>query len=349
MLSALGVARRYSTQILVLGRRFESSSAYQKIAQHRNLALSSFRQQQGRPPLETGSELEPKTDLNEGLEQHRLSLHVSQIPRDTTDSEFRQAFAGLPGLTNAELGGFGFLHFESVEAAIAAAKHMRNTPIRFQGYPVEISAYKSRAKSPNEPSNVLHLSGLPLELQYLEVEALLKRKCPDYKSIRLMTAKPDHKFLGIVAIAFEDIESAIKARANLHNTHLGEVLLREHNLVYGRPLYDEAPTNTLMILGTPRSADAARAAYKRKVKDRVTNEFKGYTIVGCDDVENAWKMLEWFNREYPQYRIMFITNAYQYDQVDRILLPNANPLTLPIRQKQRGRGPFGEEDPDYDG
>lgn len=81
-----------------------------------------------------------------------------------------------------------------------------------------------------------------------------------------MTAKPDHKFLGIVAIAFEDIESAIKARANLHNTHLGEVLLREHNLVYGRPLYDEAPTNTLMILGTPRSADAAYDF--RRVLDR---------------------------------------------------------------------------------
>jgi hypothetical protein len=68
--------------------------------------------------------------------------------------------------------------------------------------------------------------------------------------------KPEH-FLGVAAVVFEDDVAAKKAKESLHNATLGGMLLREHTISYGRPLYDQEPTNTLMILGTPTTPDTA--------------------------------------------------------------------------------------------
>ncbi|CAE6353985.1 unnamed protein product [Rhizoctonia solani] len=225
------------------------------------------------------------------------------------------------GTTNR---GFGFLHFENDQAAAAAMKHLRESPIRIDGYATEVNQNKSKSKSRNEPCHVLHISGLPLEIQYLEVLDLLKEKCPDFKSLRFMAAEPGN-FLGVAAVAFEDVAAAERAKETLHGTTLNDMLLREHNIAFGRPLYEDRPTDTLMLLGTPTSRDAAYDFRRvldtfdcieryKLIKDKLTDEFRGFTTVNCGSVDNAWMMLEWFNREYPHYRVAFITNGHQYEQ-----------------------------------
>ncbi|CUA75803.1 Fer-1-like protein 5 [Mus musculus] [Rhizoctonia solani] len=220
--------------------------------------------------------------------------------------------------------GFGFLHFENERAATAALIHLQGSPIRIQGYATEVKRNRSRTHSRNGPSHVLNISGLPLDIQYLEVLDLLKEKCPNFKSLRFMAGEPDN-FLGVAAVAFEDTQSAEQARESLFESTLGGVLLREHNIAFGRSLYETQPTNTLMLLGTPTSTDAAYDFRRlldtfsciqryKLIKDRMTNEFRGFTILNCGTVDNAWMMVEWFNREYPHYRVAFITSAYEYDQ-----------------------------------
>ncbi|KAH7334087.1 hypothetical protein B0J17DRAFT_675267 [Rhizoctonia solani] len=220
--------------------------------------------------------------------------------------------------------GFGFLHFESGQAASAAMSHLRRSPIRLQGYETEINPYKAKSKSRNDASHVLHISGLPLDIQYLEVLDLLKEKCPYFKSLRFMAGEPDN-FLGVAAVVFEDNTAAQRAKERLHEMTLGGTLLRDHNISFGRPLYEDEPTNTLMLLGTPTSQDAAYDFRRlldsfdcikryKLIKDRISNEFKGFTIVNCTDVDSAWMMLEWFNREYPHYRVAFIATRHEYEQ-----------------------------------
>ncbi|KAG8740026.1 hypothetical protein FRC11_000433 [Ceratobasidium sp. 423] len=220
--------------------------------------------------------------------------------------------------------GFGFLHFENELAASAAMRHLRTSPIRLQGYETEVNPYKSKSKSRNDASHVLHISGLPLDIQYLEVLDLLKEKCPYFKSLRFMAGEPDN-FLGVAAVAFEDTMSAERAKERLHELTLGGMLLRDHNISYGRPLYEDRPTDTLMLLGTPVSPDPAYDFRRlldtfdcikryKLIKDRITNEYRGFTVVNCGSVDNAWMMLEWFNREYPHYRVAFITNGPEYER-----------------------------------
>ncbi|KAJ1303783.1 hypothetical protein OPQ81_008206 [Rhizoctonia solani] len=316
------------------------------------------------PPKQTLPSTRPnfggdELELNGTSERKRTSLHVSNIPFDTTDEEFRQAFSVLPGIVKTELvfnsgtmrdykntsnRGFGFLHFESEPAARAAMRHLRASPIRLQGYATEVKPNTSRAKSRDDMSHVLHISGLPLEIQYLEVLDLLKERCPYFKSLRFMAAEPGN-FLGVAAVAFEDTISAERAKERLHGMTLGGMLLREHNITFGRPLYEDRPTDTLMLLGTPTSPDAAYDFRRvldtfdcirryKLIKDKATNEFRGFTTVNCGSVDNAWMMLEWFNREYPHYRVAFITSAYEYDQARRIKLAEANGIA---RGKPRSR------------
>lgn len=66
----------------------------------------------------------------------------------------------------------------------------------------------------------------------------------------LVTSKENH-FLGAAGVAFVDAEAAADAKEALLGASIGDVVLRDHNLAFGRPLYDHMPTNTLMIIGTP--------------------------------------------------------------------------------------------------
>jgi hypothetical protein len=49
----------------------------------------------------------------------------------------------------------------------------------------------------------------------------------------------------------------------------------------------------------------------------INKDYRGFTVVRCSNVDRAWKTLEWFNREYPQYRVTFITSSYEYEQVNK--------------------------------
>ncbi|CAE6497546.1 unnamed protein product [Rhizoctonia solani] len=340
--------RRCCARSFILGRGLANrtmSEPLKTLSLQRNMILSTIsRSLDSEPPKRT---LPPprNTDTDEleltgKPDRKRASLHVANVPFDTTDEEFRQAFSVLPGIVNTELvfnsgtmrdyknttnRGFGFLHFESELAASAAMKHLRVSPIRLQGHATEVNPFKSKSKSRNDASHVLHISGLPLDIQYLEVLDMLKEKCPYFKSLRFMAGEPDN-FLGVAAVAFEDTISAERAKERLHEVTLGGTLLREHNITFGRPLYEDRPTDTLMLLGTPTSADAAYDFRRvldtfdcikryKLIKDRITNEFRGFTTVNCGTVDNAWMMLEWFNREYPHYRVAFIVGGYEYEQV----------------------------------
>ncbi|CAE6380834.1 unnamed protein product [Rhizoctonia solani] len=240
--------------------------------------------------------------------------------------------------------GFGFLHFDSELAAVTAMRHLRESPIRIQGYATEVKPNKSRSSSRNEPSHVLHISGLPLDIQYLEVLDLVKERCPYFKSLRFMAAEPGN-FLGVAAVAFEDVTTAERAKERLYGTTVGGMLIQEHNLSFGRSLYEDGPTNTLMVLGTPTSPDAAfdfrrlldtfECVQRYKlIKDKITNKFKGFTTVNCGTVDNAWMMLEWFNREHPQYRVAFITSAYEYEENRKSRLAEGD---FTIRSKLKSR------------
>ncbi|KAG8724403.1 hypothetical protein FRC09_019021 [Ceratobasidium sp. 395] len=277
------------------------------------------------------------------------SLHVARVPQDVTDEEFRSAFSSLKGLVKAELrttkipplvivfflgewdtalndplGGFGFLHFENEDVAADAAYQLERDPVRFRGYETKINPYTSKAPGPNQPSHVLHVSGLPLDLQYLELVELLKEKAVNQKSIRFMTSK-DLSFVGAVGIAFRDTESAIDAKKSLIGASLGGMELREHNIEFGRPLWDERPTTTLMLIGTPREPRGADwmkgilasidgvTRYK-VVKDPETGDYKGVAIVNCEDIPGAWRILEYFNRKYPAYRVVFISSRVEHEQ-----------------------------------
>ena len=66
----------------------------------------------------------------------------------------------------------------------------------------------------------------------------------------LVTSK-ENQFLGAAGVAFRDAEAAADAKEALPGASIGDVVLREHNLAFGRPLYDEMPTKTLMLIGTP--------------------------------------------------------------------------------------------------
>ncbi|CAE6480063.1 unnamed protein product [Rhizoctonia solani] len=340
--------RRCCTRSLIMGRGLAVGSMSQPlktISLQRNVILSAIARSSDSEPMKWTLPLARQNSDDDGLEldvksnRKRASLHVANIPFDTTDEEFRQAFSGLPGIVNTELvfnsgtmrdyknttnRGFGFLHFESELAASAAMRHLRMSPVRIQGFATEVKPNRSKSKSRNDASHVLHISGLPLDIQYLEVLDLLKEKCPYFKSLRFMAGEPDN-FLGVAAVAFEDTMSAERARERLLGLTLAGMLLRDHNVSFGRPLYENEPTNTLMVLGTPTSPDAAYDFRRlldsfeciqryKLIKDRLTNEFKGFTTVGCDSVDSAWMMLEWFNREYPHYRVAFITSRYEYEQ-----------------------------------
>lgn len=65
-----------------------------------------------------------------------------------------------------------------------------------------------------------------------------------------MTNK-DQEFLGAAGVAFVDAQAAADAKEALLGSSIGDVILRDHNLAFGRPLYDEMPTRHLMIIGTP--------------------------------------------------------------------------------------------------
>ncbi|KAG8796111.1 hypothetical protein FRC12_004863 [Ceratobasidium sp. 428] len=267
------------------------------------------------------------------------SLHVARVPQDVADEEFRSAFSGLKGLVKAELifnsgalrdyknttsRGFGFLHFENEDAAADAAYQLERDPVRFRGYETKINPFTSKAPGPNQPCHVLHVSGLPLDLQYLELVELLKEKAVNQKSIRFMTSK-DLSFVGAVGIAFRDTESAIDAKKSLIGASLGGMELREHNIEFGRPLWDERPTTTLMLIGTPREPRGADwmkgilasidgvTRYK-VVKDPETGDYKGVAIVNCEDIPGAWRILEYFNRKYPAYRVVFISSRVEHEQ-----------------------------------
>ncbi|CAE6514625.1 unnamed protein product [Rhizoctonia solani] len=325
-----------------MGRRLAGNSMsqpLQNISLQRNMILSAIAKSEPPklPPSQQDSD--DRLELTGTSGRKRASLHISNIPFDTKDEEFKQAFWDLPGIVSTELvfnsgtmrdykhttnRGFGFLHFESEFAAAAAMKHLRAAPVRIQGFETEVKPNKSKSLSRNDASHVLHISGLPLDIQYLEVLDLLKERCPYFKSLRFMAGEPNN-FLGVAAVAFEDTVSAERAKERLHEATLGGLLLREHNLAFGRPLYEDQPTNALMLLGTPTSPDAAYDFRRvldtfdcvqryKLIKDRRTNEFKGYTVVNCGTVDSAWMMLEWFNREYPHYRVAFITSSYEYEQ-----------------------------------
>ncbi|KAG9087560.1 hypothetical protein FRC07_012789, partial [Ceratobasidium sp. 392] len=175
------------------------------------------------------------------------SLHVARVRPEASDEEFRNAFSGLKGLVKAELifnsgplrdyknttsRGFGFLHFENEDAAAAAAEQLEWNPIWIRGQETKINPYTSRTLDSAEPSHTLHLSGLPLELQYLEVVELLRERSLNQKSIRFMTDK-ELNFLGAVGVAFEDTASGINAKQALIGASLGGMKLREHNVQYG--------------------------------------------------------------------------------------------------------------------
>jgi len=288
---------------------------------------------------EDGLELGGASHASKDFTQSK-SLHVSRLPAEITDEEFRDAFSGLKGLTGAELvfnsgalrdykntasRGFGFLHFEDESAAAAAAAEMESTPIRIRGFAPEINPSKAKQRQVNEESHVLHISGVPLDCQYLEISTLLKEKCPGFKSVRLMTGK--HKnFLGAIGIAFKDTESAIKAKEVLKGVSLGGADLLEHNVAFGRPLWDKGePTSTLLLIGTPRDPDGAYAVSEmleslpgvdrhKVLQDRDTGNFKGTTIVNCKDAHTAWQTLDYLNRETPEYRVAFVTDRPAFQQ-----------------------------------
>lgn len=345
MFRAATALRRPCLQYLALARQpgYGSCSSLGPVITQRAVSQSATLQSSFRQPERPETDLEeleaPKPSKSRIRPANRASLHVSGIPPETTDEEFRQAFSVLPGLVDTQLvfnsgplrnyqgtqnRGFGFLHFENPAAASAAAKFMRTAPIRLQGYATEINPFRAVVPPPNEPTHVLLINGLPLEMQYLEVMTLLKDRCPYYKSIRFMAGKPG-TFLGVAGIAFADVTSATRAKERLHNETLGGVLLRDHNIVYGRPLYEDEPTNTLMILGTTKDQDEA-FDFRRKldefscieryklVRDRETREYRGFTIIGCDSVEGAWELLAWFNREYPHCRATFIVQRREYEK-----------------------------------
>ncbi|CAE6352232.1 unnamed protein product [Rhizoctonia solani] len=352
--------RRCCTRSFILAQRFSSGSMsrpLKNLSLERNMILSAVSQSlDSESPKRTSPSPRPSSGSDEleltGKDRKRYSLHVANIPPDTTDEEFRQAFSVLPGIVKTELvfnsgtmrdykgttnRGFGFLHFENDLAAGAAMKHMRESPIRIHGYAAEVKQNKSRTKSRNDPSHVLHISGLPLEIQYLEVLDLLKERCPSFKSLRFMASEPGN-FLGVAAVAFEDTMTAERAKERLYEMTLGGMLLREHNITFGRPLYEDHPTNTLMLLGTPTSREAAYDFRRvldtfdcvkryKLVKDKITNEFRGFTIVNCGSVDSAWMMLEWFNREYPHYRAAFITSSNEYEQDRKAKLAEGDSAT----------------------
>ncbi|KDN39061.1 hypothetical protein RSAG8_09097, partial [Rhizoctonia solani AG-8 WAC10335] len=267
--------RRCCTRSFIMGRGLAArsmSEPMKTISLQRNVILSAIaRSTDSEPPRRTLPPARPNSDedvleLTGKPDRKRASLHVANIPPDTTDEEFRQAFSVIPGIVSTELvfnsgtmrdyknttnRGFGFLHFESELAATAAMRHLNGSPIRIQGYETEVKPNRSRTKSRNDPSHVLHLSGLPLDLQYLE-------------SLRFMA---------------------------------------------GTPTSRDAAYDFRRLLDT---FDCIQR-YKL-IKDRITDEFRGFTIVNCGSVDNAWMMLEWFNREYPHYRVAFVVSGYEYEQ-----------------------------------
>jgi hypothetical protein len=108
MFHSASAIRRCFAQSVLLGRRSGSTSlAYRHVVAQRNIILSAIlRETTGRhDPLDSA------VSQSEGLRPtrrrylNRTSLHISKIPSDTTDEEFRQAFSVLPGLVNSELGG----------------------------------------------------------------------------------------------------------------------------------------------------------------------------------------------------------------------------------------------------
>ncbi|EUC61595.1 RNA recognition motif protein [Rhizoctonia solani AG-3 Rhs1AP] len=346
MLYAAGLRRCYARS-LIMGRGLAVGSMSQPmktISLQRNVILSAITRSPDsdspKPlPLARQNFDDDRLELDGKPDRKRASLHIANIPFATTDEEFRQAFSVVPGIVNTELvfnsgtmrdykntsnRGFGFLHFESELAASAAMKQLRMSPVRIQGFETEVKPNKSKTKSRNDVSHVLHISGLPLDIQYLEVLDTLKEKCPSFKSLRFMAGEPDN-FLGVAAVAFEDTVSAEQAKDKLLGVTLAGTLVREHNISFGRPLYVDKPTDTLMVLGTPTSPDAAYDFRRvldsfdcieryKLIKDRITDEFRGFTTVNCGSVDSAWMMLEWFNREYPHYRVAFITSGPKYEQ-----------------------------------
>ncbi|KAG9081495.1 hypothetical protein FRC06_005533 [Ceratobasidium sp. 370] len=322
------------------------TSVLARIACARSISYSTSSPSQQRSAIyDPASSVEDKLELVASSRPRRdfsqsKSLHVARVHRDATDEEFREAFSDLKGLVKAELifnsgplrdyqnttsRGFGFLHFENEDAAAAAAQHLDEFPVRIRGYETDINPYTARATTSTEPSHSLHISGVPLDLQYLEVAETLKERCPNQKSIRFMTSR-DQGFIGVVNVAFEDTESAIDAKKSLVGASLGGVELREHNIQYGRPLWDEKPTTTLMMIGTPKEPSGAEKVRRmlaaldgvtryKIIKDQDTGDFKGTAILNCVDITTAWKILEYLNRAYPMYRIAFISSRPEHEQV----------------------------------
>ncbi|QRW22680.1 RNA recognition motif protein [Rhizoctonia solani] len=313
--------RRYCTQSIIIGHRIFGGPVTQplkNISLKRNVTLSAVSQS---PALSFQADL-----------VLRSSLHIANIPSHTTDEEFRQAFSVLPGIVKTELifnSGTMRDYKDTTNPSWRSycMRHLRESPIRIQGYATEVKPNKSRSSSRNEPSHVLHISGLPLDIQYLEVLDLVKERCPYFKSLRFMAAEPGN-FLGVAAVAFEDVTTAERAKERLYGTTVGGMLIQEHNLSFGRSLYEDGPTNTLMVLGTPTSPDAAFDFR------RLLDTFEGFTTVNCGTVDNAWMMLEWFNREHPQYRVAFITSAYEYEENRKSRLAEGD---FTIRSKLKSR------------
>ncbi|KAG9087730.1 hypothetical protein FRC07_012755, partial [Ceratobasidium sp. 392] len=220
--------------------RISSSPLVSRIAWARSishLVPSQSKLEGSRIYDEVTSNAEDRLELGTTSKSRRFfppskSLHVARVRPEASDEEFRNAFSGLKGLVKAELSGFGFLHFENEDAAAAAAEQLEWNPIWIRGQETKINPYTSRTIDSAEPSHTLHLSGLPLELQYLEVVELLRERSLNQKSIRFMTDK-ELNFLGAVGVAFKDTASGSNAKQALIGASLGGMELREHNVQYG--------------------------------------------------------------------------------------------------------------------
>ncbi|KAF8596376.1 hypothetical protein BDV93DRAFT_528088 [Ceratobasidium sp. AG-I] len=49
-------------------------------------------------------------------------------------------------------------------------------------------------------------------------------------------------------------------------------------------------------------------ARQNPVRDRDTGDYRNLTIIDCEHEEAAWNIVDYLNREAPQYRVAFITD-----------------------------------------
>lgn len=125
----------------------------------------------------------------------------------------------LPAANEIRCDRWGYVEFKSLDDSSSAIENMNNSPFMGRRLSVQFVQRTNLRLQGNEPSEVLFLGNLPFQLTDQDLNELFKniRGCID---VRVAMDRRTGQPRGFAHADFKDVDSAIKAKAQLEGTQV---------------------------------------------------------------------------------------------------------------------------------